>query len=201
MAKIAKGLPTQIAAGVGRVIVRWAYQEMLLRLIATNAANVNIKTGRIALRDPKNEEFGVFLSDILFVEGLAPQTSSRHLAATLAKAKQRRDLIAHSVWVRDEKSNQLGVQELRGTWDQGQYPNAPRITKKMRPAFRVIDLHYLRETKSMIDETINISNKLNDEILRLRKVLREALLQRAVQANLQSQTQAKPKRQHRSSRG
>src|ERR1019366_1595635 len=41
MARIARGLPTQIAAGVGRIIARWAYQEMLLRLIATNAANIN----------------------------------------------------------------------------------------------------------------------------------------------------------------
>ena len=105
MAKIARGLPTQIAAGVGRIIARWAYQEMLLRLIATNAANINIKTGRIALRDPQIEAFGGFISDILFVEGIKPRTDPRQLANKLKNAKERRDLIAHSVWVRDEKSN------------------------------------------------------------------------------------------------
>src|SRR5256885_12021470 len=88
MAKIARGLPTPIAASLGRIIARWAYQEILLTLIVKNSANVDIKTARIALREPKLDELASFLSDILSIRGLKPRQDIATLAKKLKAAKE-----------------------------------------------------------------------------------------------------------------
>src|SRR5690348_3145111 len=144
MAKGVVSVPTTIAAGVGRVMVRWAYQEALMRLLVKNASGVAIKTARIALREPPIEQFAKYLSDILFVEGLAPAQNITQLGGKLVAAKERRDMLAHSVWIRDQKSKEIGIQWVRGSHDRK--ASEPRITRKMKPAFKPINAAYLRET-------------------------------------------------------
>jgi hypothetical protein len=195
MAKVARGLPNQIAAGIGRIIALWSEQEVMMQLILKNATGTQIKTARIALRQPAIEEYPTVLQDVLFVEGLAPRQNIRQLGKQLKDAKERRDLLAHSLWVRD--SGELGIQWIRGTPDHK--PWEPRVTRKMRPQFKPMDATYLRETREMISATLKTSRELNDEILRLRKALQEGLRTRAAREYLQSQIQAAPKRPRRSS--
>jgi hypothetical protein len=182
MARVARGLPTIVAATVGRIISRWSLQEALLRAILASAASVPVKIGRVAALEPTVENFGNVISDLLRLQGIHVRTNLNTLTSRLRKAKARRALLAHAVWVRHAESRQLGVQETRGTWSaERQARDASRVSKTMMPKFHPIDREYLRQTRRMIEEGIRASYQLNREIVAAQKVLRQTFLQQKFQ--------------------
>jgi hypothetical protein len=188
MARVARGLPTFVAATVGRIVSRWSLEEAQLRAILASAASVPIRIGRVATLEPRVENFGNVVGDLLRLQGLQVRTNLPALTHRLRQAKARRDLLAHGVWVRHSESRQLGVQETRGMWSTG---DASRITKKMMPAFHPIDREYLRQTRRMIEECIRTSYQLNREIVAAQKLLRQTFLQHALQSHLRAQAAGK----------
>ena len=195
MARVARGLPTIVAATVGRIISRWSLQEAMLRSILASAASVPIKIGRVATLEPRVENFGNVVGDLLRLQGIRVRTNLNALTSRLRKAKARRDLLAHSVWVRHAESRQLGVQETRGIWSAGgPGRDGARVTKKMMPAFHPIDREYLRQTRRMIEEGIRASYQLNREIVAAQKLLRQTFLRHALQAHLREQNAGRRRR-------
>ena len=188
MARVARGLPTIVAATVGRIISRWSLQEALSRAILASAASVPIKIGRVATLEPRVENIGNIVGDLLRMQGIQVKTNLNALTGKLSKAKARRDLLAHSVWVRHAQSRQLGVQETRGTWSaESPARDASRVTRKMAPKFHPIDREYLRQTRRMIEEGIRASYQLNREIVAAQKMLRQTFMQHALQVHLREQ--------------
>jgi hypothetical protein len=182
-------LPTIVAATVGRIISRWSLQEAMLRSILASAASVPIKLGRVAALEPRVDTFGNVIGDLLRLQGIEVKTNLNALTSRLRKAKARRDLLAHSVWVRHAESRQLGVQETRGTWGaESPARNASQVAKKIMPRFHPIDREYLRQTRRMIEEGIRASYQLNREIVTAQKLLRQTFLEHALQGYLRKQS-------------
>lgn len=167
MARVTRGLPTIIAATVGRIIARWSLQEAMLRTILAGAAGVHGKIGRVAALEPRIENFSDVVGDLLALHGIQVRTNLNALAGRLKKAKGRRDLLAHGVWVRHAETRRLGVQEAR---------------------FVPIDREYLARTRRMIEEGIRASYQLNREIVAAQKSLRQKYLQQAFQGYLREQS-------------
>jgi hypothetical protein len=184
MARVARGLPTIIAATVGRIISRWSLQEAMLQSILASAAGVAVRIGRVATLEPKVEDFGSAVSGLLRLQGIEVKTNLNALAKRLINAKARRDLLAHGVWVRHAQSRQLGVQETRGSRrPERQARDALRGTTKM-PPFHAVDREYLRQTRRIIEEGIRASYRLNREIVAAQTLLRQRFVQRASQGDL-----------------
>jgi hypothetical protein len=169
MARVARGLPTIIAATVGRIIARWSLQEAMLRTILASAAGVHGKIGRVAALEPRIESFGEVVSDLLALQGIQVRTNLKALADRLNKAKGRRDLLANGVWVRHAQSRRLGVQEAR---------------------FVPIDRQYLVRTRRMIEEGIRASYLLNREIVAAHRSSRQQFVQQALQGYRRKQQAA-----------
>ena len=180
MARVARGLPTIIAATVGRIIARWSLQEAMLQTILASAAGVHGKIGRVASLEPRIENFGEAVAELLALHGIPVRTNLNALASRLKKAKARRDLLAHGVWARHAESRRLGVQETRGSWKPG-------LAKSKKPAFVPIDRAYLADTRRMIEEGIRASYQLNREIVAAHKSLRQQFVQRAFQGYVRGQ--------------
>ena len=66
--KIARGLPTNVAAQLGRIIALWSQEEHILRNILANAAGTSIKAVRVAFKDPGTESFANTVRDLLIAE-------------------------------------------------------------------------------------------------------------------------------------
>jgi len=168
-AKTARGLPDKIASAVGRVTHRWALQEHWLKMILIHASGLDPKRGRIALREPRIDEHLTIVGDLLALQSIRVTVDLKALTKKLASAKERRNLITHSVWVRHD--GVLGVQETRGTWELG--PGKPRASKKMWPAFQPVDRNYLVKLRKDIDETIRLSFGLMKEICDAQAAMRK----------------------------
>jgi hypothetical protein len=93
MAKQVRVLPRSIAERVGRIVALWSQQETILRNILANAAGVNIKVARVVFREPKTEEFGVVLKNLLLIARFQVSDSLNEAVKALTEAKEMRDTI------------------------------------------------------------------------------------------------------------
>jgi hypothetical protein len=120
-------LPLGIAAGVGNVVTRWAQMEWHLRMAVYVALRIDVKRGRVAVRQPRLEESITMIEDLLVLERRVVSADTNKLRKSLINLQRERDLIAHSVWLKDRNTGKLAVQSTAGTWNLGS--RKPRVTR------------------------------------------------------------------------
>ena len=199
--RIVDGIPPDIAAELGQIISLWPQVENLLRNILANAAGTTIKVARVLFREPGAETFANTLRDVLIAEETVLEGDGLDtFSKTLRDARERRDVLAHSIWGYDE-SEILGVQRTRGTWNLGHLQRKPpRIARKAHPDFLTIDLSYLQETKATVLECIRQAKQLDETVAHIRLALLQKFLAQACPKNPpQDQDEGTPQPQHQSS--
>jgi len=181
--KLARGLPTNIAAQLGRIVALWSQEEHVLRNILANAAGTSIKVVRIAFKEPGTESFANTVRDLLIAEDVEITGDGLNIVTNALKnAKERRDILAHSQWGYDRGF--LGVQLTRGTWNLGHLGrNPPRVAKKAHPEFLPIDSAYLSETRRQIRTCIRVTRQLDKTVAAIRRTLQETHLERVFPKN------------------
>lgn len=153
---IAKGLPTVIASGIGRVVTRWAYQDWLINHIAYDVLGITIKQGRIAIRLKQPGQTFQMIKDLLVLRGLHVPALFGDLLSRIESVKERRDLLAHGVWMKTPRG--LAVQNTRGSWEPTK--DKIRITRRMAPAAQLIDVEYLKTLRTDLEDTIRRTQEL-----------------------------------------
>lgn len=153
---VVKGLPSAIAASVGRIVSRWAYQEWLLYSLSYDALGINPKQGRVAVRQPPIGQLMPMIEDLLLLRGVT--ANLKQLAKDIQSVKERRDELVHAVWVRPPEG--LAIQDTRGTWKKFHKRQSYRITKKMQPGFKLITPDYLKTLRADLEETIHQTEHL-----------------------------------------
>ena len=157
MSSARKGLPTNIAASLGRIVSRWAYQESLLYLISYEVLSVTPKQGRVAVRHPRASDVIEMIEDLLLLRGISVAPELTQLKADIVEVLRRRDLLVHSVWL--QHKGKVAIQDTRGKWQR-----KPRITKKMQPAPKTITPEYLKRLKDDLESTIARTERLRSAI-------------------------------------
>lgn len=109
-------LPTLYAAGIGRVISRWAYLEWLLARVTYQALGVNPKHGRIAVREPRGDEYIKMIQDLLRVRGISVPLPDPDFKKRLEHARKERDHVAHGLWLRHPQTNELRLWFTKESW-------------------------------------------------------------------------------------
>jgi len=168
--KIVGGLPTGIAASVGRIISRWSYQEYLLHVIAYAALGVDIKRGRIAVRQGNIRDQLTMIEDLMIMRGIAFRKKLvSKLADNIEKAKKKRDGLAHSIYMKTEQG--IGIQDTKsGNWDvrvvgDKHFDFKFRHTKKMDPGLIILDRAYLNSVRKEIEDCIRQTRKFHKDVL------------------------------------
>lgn len=193
------GIPTNVAAKIGRIIVLWSQLEATLRTILTNASGTNIKVARVIFRDPKVEDFVNVLRDLLMAENyILSNLDLSAIAKQLRDTKERRDILAHSLWGYSDGT--LGVQHTRGTLDLNNLGrNPPRVARKVHPTFLPIDSTYLIETRKMILACMKSIRLLHAQVAAIRAALQQRRLALLVQESPPGPADKKPRSRRRSS--
>jgi len=149
-------LPTSLAAGVGRVMARWNYEEWLLGELVTELLGAD-RRGKLAVRGLRAEERVALIEDLMRVRKLAARGDLADLRASLRWAKRERDLLAHGMWLRRPGTRKLHILETR-RMRRGARPRAVRKTARD-----------LSATYREIDRLVGVTKRLERELRRALK--------------------------------
>jgi hypothetical protein len=144
-------LPDDYTRGIGLVMTHWAYVEHLLRKIAYQLVGVDVKRGRVAIRDPRPDDYIPMYRQLLRLNKdiTIDDQVFDDLPHALAVTRAERDLIAHGPWIKTAQGEYL-VPKTSGNWPKS---SGLKLTKRELPEGIVIvpqDLEGLRQNIAKI---------------------------------------------------
>jgi hypothetical protein len=157
-------LPTPYAAAIGRVISRWAYLEWLLTSIAYKTLGVNPKLGRITVRQQRADEYITMIEHILQVHGLSVPLPAPSFKKRLKDAEDQRHQLAHGLWLRHPRTNELRVWLTKGNWEPT--PAGATGLRKITPQAISKTPDEMRSTYKEIDDLIALTRQFERGIER-----------------------------------
>lgn len=171
--QVVTALPDEYTRGIGQVMAHWAYLEHLLQRISYRLLNLDPKRGRVAVRDPRSEQYISMYRELMELAGMKPPDEALDALFTgLQAGKPLRDLVAHGVWVRNNDGG-YSVVRTGGNWKPN--PKAPKVSRKITPEGVVIDpagLERLRAfTADLIAGTETLAQFVHQTLTRLEKQL------------------------------
>jgi hypothetical protein len=93
-------IPAQFCREIGRIIVRWAYLENAVRRLTWDILQVDQKLGRVAIRDPRMDDYFDMILDIAHLKKVPiDQTKISSLITRSNETAKWRDLLCHGMWV------------------------------------------------------------------------------------------------------
>lgn len=129
VAPIVDRLPDPLLALVGEIVTGWAVQEHELRLLVFLLLSLDPKRGRLAVKNLRAKDYVDLIADLMHLSDLKSKTTKlRELGEVLDEIENRRNAIAHNIWVRSEDGT-LFLQSLTGTWPskKGEFRRKRRI--------------------------------------------------------------------------
>jgi hypothetical protein len=154
--ELADGVPMKYAATVGRIIVSWAQVEYRLRLVAKRLLGIGQKQARIALAEFRAVEMLTRIEELAELRNFRFNSNIPAMKDRFSRGESRRNLIAHSAWLRDGASFQ--VQYTKGrTPGNGRnrrlYPEGIPVTRDfLSNALRDVKV-CVRDAKTLVRET------------------------------------------------
>jgi hypothetical protein len=159
---IAKELPADLLARVGHIIALWSYQEWLLRSITYALIGLDHKHGRVAIREPRCEEYITMWQQLVRLDPSKKLTIRKGLQRGLKEGERYRDLIAHSVWGVNPATGEFTVQQTSGTWKPS--PRGPKISRKELPQGVQIKNKDLEAISNLIALTVQWTEETLNEL-------------------------------------
>jgi hypothetical protein len=158
---LARGLPSNVAASIGRTIARHAYLDWVLASIIHNLLGISIKQGRVAVRLPMARTYVTMVKDLMTFLGISVTVNLNSLYKSLEKADGARNSLAHSIFMRDE-AKKLKIQLVRGSWEFGQeYETVKRV---LMPEGRDVTREFLKQQRAHVESALSIALQLHREV-------------------------------------
>ena len=160
LSKPARGLPSPIAASLGRMIARWSYLEWLLAQILYQMCGVGPKIGRVAMPPPRASDYPARLQQVAAILklDLSPFPWASY-EKTLRELKEERDRFAHSIWLKDRREKEYRIQDVRGSWQPD--PTMPSVSKRIMPYGRAVTSGDLNAIRRKIERAIRDARTLS----------------------------------------
>lgn len=155
-------LPGSYCREIGRIITRWAFVEWGLSQLICYVMDVDFKSGRMAIREPRAEDRCQLLADLVKIKKIKLTTDFIQLQKDIADACRERDALAHGIWVRDPATDQLYLRLTKGSW---QPDRKNKVSRKVKPEGRATSVETLRETTTKIDRIHDKLKTLEAEVL------------------------------------
>ena len=132
-------LPTSHAAGIGRVMARWNYEEWLLNAVVYRLLDIDRGRGRLAVRELRADERVALIEDLMRVRKLAVRSYVADLRRSLRQAKRERDLLAHGLWLRHPATRKLHILRTRGMGRKARPQAVRKTARDLSASYREID--------------------------------------------------------------
>jgi hypothetical protein len=177
--KVMLDLPDDLCTEIGRVITAHAYLEFALTRTICLLLDIDLKAGRLAVRDTRAAERLEAVFDLAILNGLAiDKDHTKALRVAVEKASSERNELAHGVWFEGE-GGQPHLRNTKGSWQpRGTEGKVKRAVKPEGRPYGAPECHALHEhvldTARLVDAT---HDALEKELKR-----RRACAQRAVKA-------------------
>ncbi len=159
---IAKGLPTNYAASIGRIISRFSYAEWLISYITYKLLNIGPKHGRVAVRTPRVEDGITMIEQLMYLDKIHVSTNIKALKKALTDIENERDMLAHGVWIRHPGFRTWHIQVTKGNWKPD--PLSPKVSRRIKPEGREIKMAYLKDLRARLETAIKELRELAHQI-------------------------------------
>jgi hypothetical protein len=200
-APVVTDLPGLVLREIGRIIVLQANLEYVMGRIVYDILDIDVKRGRVAVRDPRPKETLEMIYDLLRIENITMHGDWKPLQRALESTSQQRDYLAHGIWLRHSQTDVLHMRIIGGTWQPDPRVKA-RIKRRILPESSAIGLEYLKGLSALIETTIETAMQFHADVTALLRPLRNKRKQRSRRRDLRRLlNRAKRKPSDRSSRG
>jgi hypothetical protein len=155
-------VPDDIATGIGRLLVRWAYLEHALQTIVWMLVGVTQPVGRLAIREPRMPERIRLIEDLANLRGVdLPEKVLKAISARATDIGRNRDLLAHGHWTFEETTSTWHVIMTRGKWsDDEPHPRAKSIV----PEALIVTSLALQGIQDQLDLVIKSVERLAEQV-------------------------------------
>lgn len=154
---VARDVPDELLMKVGTIVAQWSYVEWLLRQIAYKLLDLDPKRGRVAIREPRAEQFITMFRQILQIDGTEEPKQFKELIPALRNAKKYRDILAHGIWGTDPDSGDYAIQYTGGNWQPD--PGGPKISRRITPESIIVDMPVLEEIGELMATAIDLTTE------------------------------------------
>jgi len=145
-------IPDTFAHEVGNIIVRWAYLEQAVRRVAWDLLGVNPKIGRIAVRDPRLDDYLDMIVDLAYLKKIPLNTADiSSLKTKVNEVAQWRDLLGHGIWI--PNNGQWLIQRTSGNYPKSY--SAEHRKRRINPEGVNVDADGLNSISEAIGILIN----------------------------------------------
>lgn len=157
--EIVHELPDELNAAIGQVIVAYARLEHNVTALAAILLQLNKAESRIALRTPRVAERLDMVLDLFAIKGILPGIDAIALRSLLEQAANRRDTIAHGIWIRHDETGELWLRLARGSWPKDK-TEGTKVSRVILPQSIPYGADECRETLKLIDQAFEMTNQL-----------------------------------------
>ncbi len=151
-----------ITTPLGVAIFKYAYLEHTVRSALYSASGLSMELFREMVKDPRIEDVVAMTNNVLRHRSIAVQFDFASLANRLAKAKKRRDQVAHGVFVEDPKTGGPAVIDVDGRWAVD--PQGDTWKKKTMPGIQLADAAFWEDLDREFSELTILAEKLADTV-------------------------------------
>lgn len=156
-------LPVSYSTEIGRIMTRWAILEWRLRVATYMLLDVGPKEGRIAVREPRPQDYGVMLRDLMQIKGFKPtKIQPKDLGKAIDSMAFYRNALAHGIWLKVKSRRLPWLQVLAGSYPPS--PGAKAVKAKIDPQGVEISPTNLREIRAGIESATGMVNVLIAEL-------------------------------------
>jgi hypothetical protein len=173
---LATKLRQSAAASIGRTIARHSYMQWRQAKILYTLLGISIKQGRAAdIRVPGPSAYIRIVKDLLLFHRAQLQGFKfGALKGAVEDADRARNILAHSVFLRDKQTGQLKIQIVRGSWELEH--DVVTLSRALQPEGRLVDRAFLNEQRAAVETGIlgvEALRVLIEETMRRLNALRE----------------------------
>jgi hypothetical protein len=152
--------PRKYAYPAMRVVAHWAFIEFMLQSAVYELLGLDPKRGRVAVRDPRPDEYGSLFKDLLKLAGysVGPNTAKflKELPSYLKEQRAARDLLAHGLWAKNPETREHVIRNVNGKWSKT--PDNESLSRRIIPEAHPVTSQWLEELRiAMVQQIANLS--------------------------------------------
>jgi hypothetical protein len=168
---IATPLPSAVAAAIGHAIARHSYIEWILGQVLYSLLEISIKQGRKVVQRPEPRQYVAAVQGLFAFHKLESSFRFDDFAGRLERADLARDVLVHSVYMRDTNARAAKIHLVRGSWALP--ADADSVSRDEWPDAPVVDRALLVRLRDDIEDAVARAEKLRALTDRLLRELHE----------------------------
>jgi len=164
---VTQPLPEAIASSIGRTIARHSYMEWVLGQVLYSLLEISIKQGRAVVQRPQPRQYAASIQGLCAFQKVECEFDFEELNTRVEAADRARDMLVHSVYMRDINTRAERIHLVHGSWARAQ--DAEVIRTGEWPETPVLDRAFLARLRKDVDDAVTCAQalqKLVDDLLR-----------------------------------